>query len=215
MTMKKSSARKGPKAETPEQVKGAEQKVESLELVKPLTAEEKNRLGELGKVIDAKLGDFFDVGSALMEIKTKELYRETHKNFNTYCQERWDFGRSYANKLIGSAERIRLLPADVPKPANEFQLRPFLKLEPEEFPKKWQAIVKTAGEGKVTYKIVEESLDLSKKKRRKRKAKAPVVRAQLSDEVQELVEGLRTAIKEKDVEVGLKQLDKLQKLLKV
>lgn len=38
---------------------------------------------------------------------------------------------SYANKLIASAERINPLPESTPKPANEFQIRPCLKLEPE------------------------------------------------------------------------------------
>lgn len=76
----------------------AEARSTSLEIIKPLTTEEKQQLARLEKVIDAKLGDFFEVGSAIMEIKTKELYRETHRNFNIYCQERWGFGRSYANK---------------------------------------------------------------------------------------------------------------------
>jgi hypothetical protein len=182
----------------------------SLELVRPLTAEEERRLGELEKVIDAKLGDFFEVGSAIMEIKTRELYRETHKNFNTYCQERWGFGRSYANKLIGSAARIQLLPAEVPKPANEFQIRPFLRLEPEEFPQKWQAIVKTAGEGKVTSKIVEESLNLPKKKRKKRTTRP----AAEKEGVAGILQSIRAALKEKNVEGALKHLDKLEKLLK-
>ncbi len=182
----------------------------SLEVIKPLDWQEKQRLAELLKVIDAKLGDFFEVGSALMEIKTKELYRETHKNFNTFCHERWGFGRSYANKLVGSAERIKLLPAGVPKPANEFQMRPFLNLEPEEFPDKWKAIVKTAGGGKVTSKIVEKSLGLPKKKRKKRKAKG----SDQKEGVNELVASIRAALEEKKVEDALKQLTKLEKLLK-
>lgn len=79
-----------------------------------------------------------EVGSASMEIKTQALYRETHTNCSAYCQDRRGFGQSYANKLIGGVERIRLLPHDLPKLANEFQIRPFLQLEPEEFPGKWQ-----------------------------------------------------------------------------
>jgi len=181
-----------------------------LEMVKMLSSEEKQHLAELEKVIDAKLADFFEVGSALTEIKTKELYRETHSNFNTYCQLRWGFGRSYANKLIGSAERILLLPKDVPKPANEFQIRPFLDLKPEQFPQKWQEIVKTAGPGKVTSKIVEDSLNLPKKKRRKRKAKPSGEKAGAI----ELIEGIRAALQEKNMESALKQLDKLEKFLK-
>ena len=66
----------------------------TVQLAAPLTTEEKQRLTKLEKVIDAKLGDFFEVGSALMEIKGKELFRETHRNFNVYCLDRWGFGRS-------------------------------------------------------------------------------------------------------------------------
>ena len=152
--MKKSDKPQNPaKAEAKEQPQAAadpvvEGKSASLELVNPLTAQEKQQLAKLEKVIDDKLEDFLEVGSAIMEIKDKELFRETHKNFNTYCHERWGFGRSYANKLIGSAERIKLLPENVAKPANEFQIRPFLKLGPDEFPDKWQAIVEEGGRGK-------------------------------------------------------------------
>jgi hypothetical protein len=203
------------KAEATQQAGGAPgheggAKSANLQLVNPLSAEEKQHLAKLEEVIDAKLGDFFEVGSAIMEIKSKELYRETHNNFNAYCHDRWGFGRSYANKLIGSAERIRLLPQDLRKPANEFQIRPFLKLEPEEFPKKWQAIVDAAGPGKVTSKIVEESLNLPRKRRRQRKAKP----SDQKDVVNEVLESLRAALKEKNVEDALKHLGKLEKLLK-
>jgi len=207
--MKKTSTPKNqPKGEGKDEA--ADVQSTSLEVIKPLNQEEKQQLAKLEKVIDAKLEDFFEVGSAIAEIKEKQLYRETHKNFNTYCQERWGFGRSYANKLIGSAERIKLLPEETPKPANEFQMRPFLKLEADEFPGKWKAIVKTAGEGKVTSKIVEDSLGLPKKKRKKRKSKE----SDQKDEVNELLTSLRTALEEKKMEDALKHLAKLEKLLK-
>jgi hypothetical protein len=187
-----------------------EAKSTTVELATPLTAEEKQRLSKLEKVIDAKLGNFFEVGSALMEIKVNGLFRETHRNFNVYCQERWGFGRSYANKLIGSAERIQLLPQDLPKPANEFQIRPFLKLEPDEFPKKWQTILDAAGAGKVTSKIVEETLHLPKRRRKRRNPKT----SDQKEQVNELLGSLRAALEEKNVEDAMRELAKLEKLLK-
>lgn len=214
--MKKASNRKsGSEGEPKDQavappVEGAEAQSASLQLVNPLTADEKQQLAKLEQVIDAKLEDFFEVGSAIMEIKSKELYRETHTNFNAYCQDRWGFGRSYANKLIGSAERIRLLPENLPKPANEFQIRPFLKLEPEEFPAKWQAIVTAAGEGKVTSRIVEDSLNLPKKRKRRRKAKT----SDQKEGVNDLLDSIRGALKEKNVDEAMKHLAKLEKLLR-
>ena len=187
-----------------------EAKSATVQIATPLTAEEKQHLVKLEKVIDAKLGDFFEVGSALMEIKGKELFRETHRNFNLYCLDRWGFGRSYANKLIGSAERIQLLPEDLPKPANEFQIRPFLKLEPEEFPKKWQTILDAAGTGKVTFRIVEEALNLPKRKRKQRKLKTSDQKVR----VNELLDSLRAALKERNVEDAMKELAKLEKLVR-
>ena len=187
-----------------------EAKSTAVELATPITAEEKQRLFRLEKVIDAKLGDFFEVGSALMEIKINGLFRETHRNFNVYCQERWGFGRSYANKLIGSAERIQLLPENQPKPANEFQIRPFLKLEPEEFPKKWQTILDAAGAGKVTSRIVEETLQLPKRRRKRRSPRT----SDQKEKVNELLGSLRAALEEKNVEDAMKELAKLEKLLK-
>jgi len=182
----------------------------TVQLAPPLTAEENQRLAKLEKVIDAKLGDFFEVGSALMEIKGKELFRETHRNFNVYCLDRWGFGRSYANKLIGSAERIQLLSQDQPKPANEFQIRPFLKLEPEEFPKKWQTILDVAGERKVTSRIVEEALQLPKKKRKKRLVKT----SDQKERVDALLGSLRGALEDKNIADAMKELAKLEKLLR-
>ncbi len=175
-----------------------------------LSPEEKKELASLEKIIDAKLGDFFDVGNSLMEIKAKGLFRETHKNFNGYCQARWGFGRSYANKLIGSAERIRLLPEGLPKPANEFQIRPFLKLDAEEFPGKWQTILDAAGPDKVTSKIVKKTLNLPAKKRKKREQKPMASKG----EVGVILGNLRTALKAGDVEEALKQVVKLEKLIK-
>lgn len=145
-----------------------------------------------------------------MEIKINGLFRETHRNFNVYCQERWGFGRSYANKLIGSAERIQLLPENQPKPANEFQIRPFLKLEPEEFPQKWQTILDAAGAGKVTSRIVEEALNLPKRKRKRRNLRTSDQR----EKINELLDSLRAALEKKNVEDATKELVKLEKLLK-
>jgi hypothetical protein len=52
---------------------------------------------------------------------------------------------------------MNLLPGDdaLPRPSNEFQIRPFLKLAAEEFPGAWRRAVKIAKEGTVTSRIVQ------------------------------------------------------------
>lgn len=75
-------------AALPEQLQAQaaeEEKSESVQFITPLTAAETQRFTLLEQVIDAKFGDSFEVGNALMEIKTRELYRETHRNFHRYC----------------------------------------------------------------------------------------------------------------------------------
>jgi hypothetical protein len=103
------------------------------------------------------MGVFFDVGRALLTIREGRLYRASHSSFEAYCHDRWGFGRSYASRVIGAAERLNLLPANcgVRRPTNEFQIRPFLKLEPKAFPKAWQEATKRADNGKLTPDLVQ------------------------------------------------------------
>jgi len=104
------------------------------------------------------LHTFFDVGSALLTIRDCRLYRTTHLTFENYCRERWGISRSYAWRVIGAAERVKLLPPkpDIPKPSNGLQMRPFFKLRPEQFPKTWQQTIQKAKDGKVTPELVRE-----------------------------------------------------------
>jgi hypothetical protein len=153
-----------------------------------LTEGERGELEECEKTIERGLGTFYEVGNALLTIRESCLYRITHTTFEQYCQERWDIGRSYAWRVMGASERLKLLPADdtLPRPANECQMRPFLKLAPGEFPGAWKRAVKTAKEGHVTASIVQavirelllpngqDQLRAGKKKRTgKSKAKLP------------------------------------------
>lgn len=142
---------------------------------------EKGRLGECEGIIQGGLGTFFEVGDALLTIRDGRLYRDTHATFKLYCQERWNIGKAYTYRVIGAAERLKLLPSSgqLPKPANECQMRPFLKLSPEDFPGAWNKVVKTA-KGKVTNKIVQAVIrellpkDRRAKKRKRTKAKLPL-----------------------------------------
>jgi hypothetical protein len=124
----------------------------------PLSENEHDVLQQCEEILEKGLRTFFEVGNALLRIRQARLYRATHSTFEQYCHERWNMGRSYAWRVIGAAERLKLLPSDnnLPRPANEFQIRPFLKIAPEEFPKAWKRAVRTAKEGKVTPSIAQE-----------------------------------------------------------
>jgi hypothetical protein len=153
-----------------------------------LTEGEKGELAECEGIIDKGLGTFYEVGSALLRIREGRLYRPTHSSFERYCQDRWNIGRSYAWRIMGAAERFKMLPSDdnLQKPKNEFQMRPFLKIAPEGFPEAWKRAVKTAKEGRVTTSVVHAVINemlpnnqnqvraRKRRERNKSKAKLPV-----------------------------------------
>jgi len=143
---------------------------------------EKRDLAECEQIIEQGLVTFFEVGHALLKIRENRLYRPAYSSFKQYCQTRWNIGPSYAWRVIGAAERLKLLrdEDDVPRPENEFQMRPFLKLAPDQFPGAWSRVVKTA-KGKVTSKIVRAVIRelLPKKKRRQKKVKMKLPAGQI------------------------------------
>lgn len=104
-----------------------------------------DRLGQLEVVIGEAIArvtrEFKVAGGALREIRDSRLYRETHANFDDYCEERWGFTRSRAHRLIEGSEIAELLPTGQ-QPTNERQARelvPVLKTNgPEAVREVWE-----------------------------------------------------------------------------
>src|ERR1041385_8717819 len=86
----------------------------------PLSETEKQDFDKCEEILRIGLATFFEVGSALITIRQEKWYRATHATFEKYCQERWGIGRSYACRIIGAAERVKLLASGehIPKPTN-------------------------------------------------------------------------------------------------
>lgn len=106
--------------------------------------------------IQAGLKSFVDVGRALMEIRDGRLYRTTHMNFESYCQERWGMTRQRAHQLIDSSEVVATVSTVVDiLPQTEREARPLAKLEPEDQIEAWKEAVETAPDGVVTAAHVE------------------------------------------------------------
>ncbi|MGW2161861.1 hypothetical protein [Nonomuraea sp. NPDC001699] len=69
---------------------------------------------------------YWAAGKALQVIRDARLYRADYPSFEDYCEQRWDMGRSYANRLIRAwplAER--LVPIGTKEPS-EGQVRELL-----------------------------------------------------------------------------------------
>lgn len=102
-------------------------------------------LQELEAVVEGGLRTFVEVGEALLAIRDRRLYREQgFDTFETYCRERWRWGRNYVNKQIAAAEVVRELGTVVPKPEAERQVRELVRAPVEERQQIWDQAVEEA-----------------------------------------------------------------------
>jgi hypothetical protein len=123
-------------------------------------------LDRLEGIITLNLQSFYEVGSALMEIRDRGFYRDVlgFETFEAYCKDRWDFSRSYAYRLMDSANVIEIVsPIGDIKPTTESQCRALIRLEPQQQREAWQRAVDTAPKGKVTAAHVQKVVREMKK----------------------------------------------------
>ncbi len=132
---------------------------EIVELTEPSTIEQQKRLSELeDKIRNA----FYEAGLDFREILEKRLYQlEGYNSFEKYLKDKWGKDISYAYVLIKTAKIISedLLPiisGKVTLPTAQVQVRPLMKLEPEQRQEVWRKACETAPNGKVTENHVEK-----------------------------------------------------------
>jgi hypothetical protein len=93
---------------------------------------------------------FYTAGSALRQLRDRRLYRASHRNFEDYCRDRFNFQRRHSYQLIDAASVVDNLCAISAQilPTSEWQVRPLVGLAPEKQSNVWQTAVE-ANEGKV------------------------------------------------------------------
>ncbi|MEG3860273.1 hypothetical protein [Microcoleus sp. herbarium12] len=122
--------------------------VESEYATDQLNLTELARLQELESIVEHGLQTFHEVGKALDEIREQKLYREIHKTFEAYCQEKWGMARQTANRFIGAARVMENLePIGSKFPTKESQVRPLAQLPPELQIQIWQEAVESSPNG--------------------------------------------------------------------
>jgi hypothetical protein len=95
-----------------------------------LSTTERSLLQECEAVIERGVKTFVEVGQALLQIRDERLYRASHKTFEEYCRERWDWSRSYVHRQIEAAQVAEnLLP--IGNIQNEAQARELAPLPPD------------------------------------------------------------------------------------
>src|SRR5882724_9373947 len=136
-----------------------ESAVPSLEL----SSEERMELAACMGVIEKGMETFLQVGQALMSIRDKRLYRETHNSFEDWCQESYGWTSRRAWQYISAAQTMKNLERPAPDgnlsttfmlPASEAQVRPLVALPPEEQRAAWAEAVATSP-GRLTKRHVE------------------------------------------------------------
>jgi hypothetical protein len=181
----------------------------------PLTTKDLAELEKCEGILNRGLATFFEVGNALLNIRENRLYRGAFQSFEDYCRERWNIGRSYACRVMGAAERVNQLPENgsLPRPSNEFQVRPFLKLSAEEFPGAWKRAVSMAKSGKVTtplaMEVIKEMTSDNTPARKKRRFKSKLPLGQILI----LLSTAKEIIEKHESERAVEILDRIESLL--
>ncbi|WP_228058504.1 hypothetical protein [Nostoc sp. LEGE 12447] len=135
--------------------------------VKELTDQEQSLRLQLERQVERA---FLSAGQALMELRDRRLYRSTHRTFEEYCRDRFNYSRDAAYLKISATvvyENLqKFLPTigrQIPMPTNERQLRFLAKaeLEPDVQADVWQQAVEQAGNkipsGRIVKDVVERS----------------------------------------------------------
>ena len=177
-----------------------------------LSKEEKDRFNELNHAVKKAAKSFVDAGIALHEIRSKKLYREKHKTFESYCQEMHSISRQYANNLIRAGKVTKELETivsknDLPLPNNEAQVRELVKVtDPKERAEIYEGALEIV-DGDVellTAEVIRKEVDKSQSKASKlavgASRKTPTTRIK---EARGIVSDIEAALSEKKSITGL------------
>ncbi|WP_373535299.1 hypothetical protein [Microcoleus sp.] len=125
-----------------------------------LDVTQRARFLELESIVEHGLQTFYEVGKALDEIREEKLYRETHKNFEAYCQQKWGIARRTAYRFIDAAKVMdNLCPIGHKIPTKENQVRPLAGLSPELQLEIWQEALELSPNGMPTGATVQRLVE--------------------------------------------------------
>ena len=128
-----------------------------------LNVVERRELQALEEIIQRSLNTLLESGAALLSIRDKKLWRETHKSFEAYVRDKWDIKKNYANKIIASSETVKKLGTIVPKTpraaeiTREGQLRELSSVPSESLAAVVNQAAKIAGDEAITAKDLREA----------------------------------------------------------
>ncbi len=130
------------------------------EVLEELTYDEENDRHRLELRVERA---FYEAGKALADLRNRRLYRSTHRTFEAYCCDRFEFSHRHVNYLVAGSQVVENLQMGTNGsqilPTRERQVRPLIDLEPDLQCEVWQQAVESAGgkvpSGRVVQGIVE------------------------------------------------------------
>jgi len=154
---------------------------------------------------------FVEVGKALQTIRDGRLYRNEYGTFETYCIERWGYGRAHAYRYIEAAEVVKDVSLPMSPKGDKIQGVPNLAQARELFaaPKErraeiWKMANVVAGQNPITAKLVRNQMEAAGIRRESKTAppKTPPQKVTLSSErirsLLHLIDLAEQTAKEKD-----------------
>lgn len=134
-----------------------------------LTPREVGDLRALEVRIEEGKQAFEQVGLALLEIRDRKLYRQSHSSFQNYCRDRWQFTGRRAYQMVEAAAVVQSIKDANDEtvnncsqfPTTESQCRPLSVVEPAQRAEVFQkAVQKAKSENKpVTARRVEAAVN--------------------------------------------------------
>lgn len=122
-----------------------------------LTASESTALAEHEAVIERGIRTFYEVGTALADIRDRKLYRADYGTFEEYARLRWNMSRTRAYELMSASEVVSAIAdTEMLAPANEGQARALSRVPEPERATVWAETVERT-EGKPTAAAVRET----------------------------------------------------------
>ena len=123
-----------------------------------LTPDESEDRTNYEAVIREGMDSFQAVGAALKAIRDAKLYRSTHKTFESYCKDVWNWGKSYAYRVIGAAEVAVEMSTKVDK-LNVAQASELRKVEPERRARVFEEAASKSEDGEPTAAQIREAAE--------------------------------------------------------
>jgi hypothetical protein len=132
-----------------------------------LTTFETQALAQHEAVIERGIQTFYEVGTALTDIRDQRLYRAEYGTFEEYAEKRWQMSRPRAYELMAAAEVVSAMAdTDVPPPGNERQARELGRIPEPERAEVWAETVERT-DGKPTAAAVRETYERSRPRKPK------------------------------------------------